>query len=108
MDLGDEVAVAGCLRAISNCNQTLLRATEEPSLLDEICRIVCEEAGYRVAWVGYAEHDQAKSVRPAAWTGTEEGYLAISALLGPTRSVDAAPPGRGEDCGYKNPNHAPF
>jgi PAS domain S-box-containing protein len=64
------------LRAISNCNQTLLRATDEQSLLEEICRIVCEEAGYRVAWVAYAEHDEAKSVRPAAWTGTEEGYLA--------------------------------
>jgi PAS domain S-box-containing protein len=64
------------LRAISNCNQTLLRATDEQSLLAEICRIVCEEAGYRMAWVAYAEHDVAKSVRPVAWTGAEEGYLA--------------------------------
>jgi PAS domain S-box-containing protein len=64
------------LRAISDCNQTLLRATDEQTLLDKICRIVCEEAGYRMAWVGYAEHDEAKSVRPVAWTGAEEGYLA--------------------------------
>jgi hypothetical protein len=64
------------LRAISNCNQVLLRATDEQSLLEEICRIVCAEAGYRMAWVAYAEHDEAKSVRPAAWTGTDEGYLA--------------------------------
>jgi len=64
------------LRALSNCNQTLLRATDEQNLLQEICRIVCEEAGYRLAWVAYAEHDEAKSVRPAAWTGTEEEYLA--------------------------------
>ena len=63
------------LRAISNCNQVLLRATDEQSLLKEICRIVCEEAGYRMAWVGYAEHDEAKSVRPVAWTGTEEEYF---------------------------------
>ena len=63
------------LRAISNCNQVLLRATDEQSLLQEICRLVCEEAGYRVAWVGYAEHDEAKTVRPVAWTGTEEGHL---------------------------------
>ena len=63
------------LRAISDCNQVLLRATDEQSLLEEICRIVCEEAGYRMAWVGYAEHDEPKSVRPVAWTGVEEGYL---------------------------------
>jgi len=64
------------LQAISNCNQSLLRATDEQRLLEEICRIVCEEAGYGMAWVGYAEHDEAKSVRPVAWTGAEEGFLA--------------------------------
>ena len=68
------------LRAISNCNQILLRATDEQSLLEEICRIVCEEAGYRMAWVGYAEHDEARSVRPVAWTGAEEGYLATAGI----------------------------
>src|SRR5271165_6618487 len=64
------------LRAISNCNQTLLRATDEQSLIEEMCRIVCEEAGYRMAFVAYAEHDEAKSVRLVAWSGAEEGYLA--------------------------------
>jgi len=64
------------LRAVTNCNQALLRAVDEQTLLNEICRIVCQEAGYRAAWVGYAEQDEAKSVRPIAWTGTEEGTLA--------------------------------
>src|SRR5271165_1826207 len=68
------------LRAISNCNQTLLRASDEQSLLEEICRIVCEEAGYRMAWVSYAEHDESKSVRPVAWTGAEGGYLASAGI----------------------------
>ncbi len=68
------------LRAISDCNQVLLHATDEQSLLEEICRIVCEEAGYRMAWVSYAEHDEAKSVRPVAWTGAEEGYLASAGI----------------------------
>src|SRR5208283_4773418 len=45
-----------------------------------ICRIVCEETGYRMAWVGYAEHDEAKSVRPVAWTGAEADYLATSGI----------------------------
>ena len=57
------------LQAISNCNQALLRAAAEEALLGDICRIVCDEAGYRMAWVGYAEHDDARSVRPVAWAG---------------------------------------
>jgi PAS domain S-box-containing protein len=63
------------LRAVSSCNQALMRASDELALLADICRIVCEEAGYRMAWVGYAENDDAKSVRPVAWAGVEDGYL---------------------------------
>ena len=78
------------LRAISDCNQMLLRATDEQSLVEKICRIVCEEAGYRMAWVAYAEHDEAKRVRPVAWSGVEEDFSQASPLLWLTRSVGAA------------------
>ncbi len=64
------------LRAISDCNQILMRAVDEQALLGDICRIVCDEAGYRMAWVGYAENDGAQTVRPVAWAGSEDGYLA--------------------------------
>ena len=64
------------LRAISDCNQTLMRADDEQALLNEICHIICAEAGYRMAWVGYAEKDEAKTVRPVAWAGVDDGYLA--------------------------------
>ncbi len=68
------------LRAISNCNQILMRAEDEQTLLDAICHIVCDEAGYRMAWVGYPEDDKAKSVRPVAWAGVEDGYLAQAGI----------------------------
>jgi signal transduction histidine kinase/streptogramin lyase len=69
------------LRAISNCNQTLLRAENEQTLLNEICRIVCDDAGYRMAWVGFAEHDEAKTVRTVAWAGINEGYLESATIV---------------------------
>ncbi len=64
------------LHALSNCNQTLLRATDEQTLLNEICRIICDDAGYRLAWVGYAENDADKTIRPVAWSGFDNGYIA--------------------------------
>ncbi len=63
------------LRAISNCNQQLIHAEHEKVLLDEVCNIICKEAGYRFVWVGYAENDEEKIVRPMAWAGYEDGYL---------------------------------
>ncbi|HEX3049403.1 MAG TPA: PAS domain S-box protein, partial [Aggregatilineaceae bacterium] len=68
------------LQALSNCNQALLRAIDEQTLLNEICRIVCDEAGYRLAWVGYVEHDEAKTVWPVAWAGDDSGYIANARL----------------------------
>ena len=38
------------LRAIRNCNQILLRAVDEQTLLNEICHVICNEAGYILAW----------------------------------------------------------
>lgn len=68
------------LRALSNCNEALIRADDEQLLLDEVCRIVCDDAGYRMAWVGYVEFDASKAIRPVAWAGAEDGYLAGTAL----------------------------
>ena len=62
-------------QALSRCNQALIRAVDEPQFLRELCRVIVEVAGYRLCWVGYAEHDEAKSVRPVAHAGYEEGYL---------------------------------
>jgi PAS domain S-box-containing protein len=63
------------LKAIGVCNQIMFRAENEQFLLNEICRVVCDEAGYLMAWVGFAENDPARSVRPVAQSGYEEGYL---------------------------------
>ena len=63
-------------QALSRCSQALIRAGDEPQFLQDLCRVVVEVAGYRLCWVGYAEHDEAKSVCPVAHAGYEEGYLA--------------------------------
>jgi PAS domain S-box-containing protein len=63
------------LRTLSESNQAVVRAKEESELLEAACRILVRDGGYRLAWVGYAEQDEAKSVRPVAYAGVEEGYL---------------------------------
>jgi len=63
------------LRTLSGCNRALLRAENEASLLQEICRVIVEQAGYRLAWVGRAEHDPAQTVTPLAHAGVERTYI---------------------------------
>ena len=63
------------LKVISECNQALVRATSETELLQQVCSLLVEHGGYRMAWVGFAGQDETKSVRPVAQAGCEEGYL---------------------------------
>lgn len=63
------------LKALTNSGQALLRAHDEKELLQEICRIVVEDCGHTMVWVGFAEHDEYKSVRPVASAGFDQGYL---------------------------------
>ncbi|TXT25031.1 MAG: PAS domain-containing protein, partial [Gallionellaceae bacterium] len=71
-----ELAKTGrALRTLSAGNESLIRAEDEPQLLQAMCRVAVEIGGYRMAWVGYVEHDAQCSIRPMAQAGFEQGYL---------------------------------
>jgi PAS domain S-box-containing protein len=63
------------LTALSRSSQAMMRATAEPAYLAEVCRIVVEDCGHAMVWVGYAENDDAKTVRSVASAGFEAGYI---------------------------------
>ncbi len=67
-------------RTLSECNQALVREREEQGLLHRICRTIVEVGGYRMAWVGFAEFDDGRSVRPVAHAGYDEGYLSLAGI----------------------------
>ncbi|MEJ2591349.1 MAG: MASE3 domain-containing protein [Candidatus Thiodiazotropha sp.] len=63
------------LRAITASNQTLIHARDEEDLLHDVCDIVVEKGGYRMAWVGYPGETPGRPIIPKAWAGLEAGYL---------------------------------
>jgi two-component system, cell cycle sensor histidine kinase and response regulator CckA len=63
------------LLALSRCNQELVRAANEPELLERVCQIIVNTGGYRMTWVGFPEEDQTNSVRVAAQFGDTGSYL---------------------------------
>ena len=63
------------LQTLYQCNQALVHATDESELLQAVCRILVQVGGLRMAWVGYRELDQEKTVRPVAQAGYEQGYV---------------------------------
>ena len=60
------------LLATNTCSHALIHSSDENELLQRICNIIVEVGGYRMAWVGYAESDETKSVSVVA----EAGFIA--------------------------------
>ncbi len=63
------------LKALVECRRLVLHASEEQTLLNDICRLLVEVVGYSLIWIGMAEEDAEKTVRPVAQFGFEDGYL---------------------------------
>ena len=63
------------LSVLNECNQVLVRSDNEAELLQQMCEILVNIGEYRMAWVGFAEENEVKTVRPAAQVGFEDGYL---------------------------------
>jgi len=63
------------LRMISECDQAMVRATQEEAMLADVCRLIVEIGGYRMAWVGMASREENKSVIPAAQYGLSADEL---------------------------------
>jgi PAS domain S-box-containing protein len=63
------------LRTLSRGNEALVHAASEAELLSEMCQVMVDTGGYRMAWVGVPEQDDAKSVTPIAWAGIGDEFF---------------------------------
>ena len=79
------------MKTLSSGNEALVRATSETELLNEMCRVIVETGGYRIAWIGVPQLDGEKSVKPVAWAGPAAEYFARS----PKITWGDSPTGRG-------------
>lgn len=68
------------LTMFSKCDQAIARGGDETKMLEDVCRSIVQVGGYRLAWVGMAEQDAARTVRPVAQNGYEEGYLQAASI----------------------------
>lgn len=63
------------LRALVACRQAMVRATDEQVMLRTVCSAIVATAGYKYAFVGYSDNNEAKSVRPVASSSSDNSYL---------------------------------
>ena len=67
--------ISRAFKTLSQCNKALVHATNEVQLMEQIRRTFVEIGGYRLAWVGLAQDNEERTVKPVAQWGDEKGYL---------------------------------
>ena len=61
-------------RGLGEAARAITHATAEADLLAEICRVFVEVSGYRAAAVGFALHDETRTVQFVAQSGFSEAF----------------------------------
>jgi diguanylate cyclase (GGDEF)-like protein/PAS domain S-box-containing protein len=68
-DVTEVANLTRALRTLSQGNQIMVRATDELTLLSDVCDAIISSGTYQLAWVGLADNDEAKTVRPVISSG---------------------------------------
>ncbi|MBI3771408.1 MAG: PAS domain S-box protein [Gammaproteobacteria bacterium] len=82
------------LKAIKAANEAIAYAQNEEQLYADICRVCVGEAGYRMAWIGLAQHDSEKRIVPAASAGFDDNYLETAKITWDENDTGRGPAGR--------------
>lgn len=67
------IKINNAYQALSGCSSLLARAQTDKEIVDGVCRIITEDCGYRLVWLGCAEADG--TIRPVAGAGADDGYV---------------------------------
>jgi len=63
------------LKTLSSCHKAMVRSLNKDELLQDICRIIVEEGGYSMAWVGLAVDNGEKGIEMLAKAGNTDGFF---------------------------------
>ncbi|MFZ4718397.1 MAG: PAS domain S-box protein [Ilumatobacteraceae bacterium] len=74
-DVHDQVLLRRALTTLSAANAAMVRANSEQELLDEMCALAVEKAGYLFAFYARRVSDEAHSVQNIAAAEQHRGYL---------------------------------
>jgi PAS domain S-box-containing protein len=109
-------AVNRALRVLSASIRAVAQATEEFGLLEIVCQLLIDIGEYHLAWVGYVQHDDNKTVEPVAYAGQEAGYLQKASITWADTKRGQGPTGKAIRLGQpmltqnilSDPNSAPW
>jgi PAS domain S-box-containing protein len=63
------------LNAHSKSSHSMMHSDNEIDYVKDVCKIIIEDCGHSMVWIGYTQDDERKSVVPVAHYGFDAGYI---------------------------------
>ncbi|EFI33503.1 multi-sensor hybrid histidine kinase [Desulfonatronospira thiodismutans ASO3-1] len=65
------------LKALSRCNEIIIKADDEQTMLQNVCQTISSQIGYPLVWVDYARRDSEQSVKIMASSGPKKDLVKV-------------------------------
>ncbi|HET6557605.1 MAG TPA: PocR ligand-binding domain-containing protein, partial [Prolixibacteraceae bacterium] len=63
------------LAALGKSSKAMSQSEDETEYLNQVCQIIVQDTDFAMVWIGFAEEDEAKIIRPMANAGFNDRYL---------------------------------
>jgi PAS domain S-box-containing protein len=63
------------LNALGKSSQIMMQSHNELDYVENVCKILVEDCGHTLVWIGYAQNDENKLIKPIAHYGFDEKYI---------------------------------
>jgi PAS domain S-box-containing protein len=63
------------LKAMRDSNEAILRCDDESQFMNEVCKVIVEDCGHKLVWIGFAEDNISKKINPVAFYGKDKEYV---------------------------------
>lgn len=63
------------LTALGKSSKIMSQSKDETEYLNQVCQIVVQDTDFAMVWIGFAEEDESKTIRPMASAGFNDNYL---------------------------------
>src|ERR1700722_17543631 len=92
------------LRVVGSTNKAITKTSDIGAWLSQICETAVEVGHFRMAWVGFAEPNEQRTIRPVAHAGFEAGYFKKVVLTGKAERGGQSPAGIAIRTGRPSPS----
>ena len=63
------------LKAMRDSSHAMMLADDEAKYLEDVCKIIAEDCGHAMVWIGFAQDDEGMTILPAAYAGFDREHF---------------------------------